>query len=326
MESVHAVNESTQQQQQQPAPNATPTPTVDQDAQKQRVPLATPASRKRNSLKIDTSRVARSRSHTPQRDRSQSPALSNASSGPFVLGRTASTPSNVKRGYLAHVPQGDVTIRPIVFGSYAEPIDRTQSQSKRYPAEHTHTWKIFVRGYEGDPLDHWISHVVFRLHESFVNNRRAIYQPPYEVRESGWGEFDCGIDIYFKDARLKPITLIHLLKLYPNDAPLDPAQIEGPLKPVLAEQYDELIFALATTPAMREIFEEEQMTESKAEDGFHSDAAKAEVQEIMDAHQVIQRQLMELAESKRRMVADIAALKAEVNRLEHERLVQSAIV
>lgn len=92
--------------------------------------------------------------------------------------------------------------------------------------------------------------VVFKLHESFDQPSRTCDQPPsesldfrhsaffffsqarrwhcvqlltlffvyrrYEVTEKGWGEFEIQIKLYFVDAREKPISFFHLLKLYPN--------------------------------------------------------------------------------------------------------------
>jgi len=37
-------------------------------------------------------------------------------------------------------------------------------------------------------------------------NSRVVYKPPYEVKETGWGEFDIQIKIYFNDLTEKPGT------------------------------------------------------------------------------------------------------------------------
>ena len=39
-------------------------------------------------------------------------------------------------------------------------------------------------------------------------------KPPYEVSESGWGEFEIQIRIYFNDLTEKPVTMYHGLKLF----------------------------------------------------------------------------------------------------------------
>jgi hypothetical protein len=42
-----------------------------------------------------------------------------------------------------------------------------------------------------------------------------VCSPPFEVTESGWGEFEASIRIYFRDPAEQPIDLFHLIKLYP---------------------------------------------------------------------------------------------------------------
>lgn len=56
------------------------------------------------------------------------------------------------------------------------------------------------------------------------------------MEESGWGEFEVGISIHFRDLSLEPISVIHKLALFPTDGFLT---IE---KPVISEHYDELVF------------------------------------------------------------------------------------
>ncbi len=43
---------------------------------------------------------------------------------------------------------------------------------------------------------------------------RVVSKPPYEVSESGWGEFEIQIKIYFNDLTEKPVTIYHGLKLF----------------------------------------------------------------------------------------------------------------
>ena len=51
---------------------------------------------------------------------------------------------------------------------------------------------------------------------------------PFEVSETGWGEFEASIRIYFKDSDERPLDLFHLIKLYPPGPP----QLSGSLKKV----------------------------------------------------------------------------------------------
>lgn len=42
---------------------------------------------------------------------------------------------------------------------------------------------------------------------------------PFEVHETGWGEFEASINIFFHDPEEEPILLFHQLKLYPPGPP-----------------------------------------------------------------------------------------------------------
>jgi len=90
----------------------------------------------------------------------------------------------------------------------------------------------------------------------------AIEKPPYEVTETGWGEFDIAIKIFFvAEASEKPISFTHHLKLHPW--PLDPSLVpvalpdgsipepapDAPkmiLSPIHSWQYDEVVFSEPT--------------------------------------------------------------------------------
>lgn len=65
-----------------------------------------------------------------------------------------------------------------------------------------------------------------------------VSQPPFQVTESGWGEFESSIKIYFHDPEEEPITLFHQIKLYPPGPP----QPLTTKRPIVSERYDEVIF------------------------------------------------------------------------------------
>ena len=60
--------------------------------------------------------------------------------------------------------------------------------------------------------------VVFQLHPSFAIPVREVFQPPYEVTETGWGEFEASIRIFFRDPDEDPVDIAHLIKLYHTPA------------------------------------------------------------------------------------------------------------
>jgi len=67
----------------------------------------------------------------------------------------------------------------------------------------------------------------------------VIDSPPFEVTESGWGEFEIHMQIFVHDCNDKPIEVSHILKLYPDG---DQSQQLNPTKPVVSERYDEIVF------------------------------------------------------------------------------------
>ena len=44
----------------------------------------------------------------------------------------------------------------------------------------------------------------------------AVEKFPFEIHQTGWGEFDIVVKIFFQDASEKPVEVTHSLKLYPD--------------------------------------------------------------------------------------------------------------
>jgi YEATS domain-containing protein 4 len=49
--------------------------------------------------------------------------------------------------------------------------------------------------------------VGFRLHVSTVHDFAAIDKPPYQVTETGWGEFEVNVKIHFVDGSERPVKM-----------------------------------------------------------------------------------------------------------------------
>ena len=128
-----------------------------------------------------------------------------------------------------------IVSKPILYGSVATYLGRKAEETK------THRWSIYLRGVNNEDLSYIISKVVISLHVSFANPVRGtlvyltknrlhplkpyisiphavLTEPPYEVTELGWGEFETRIQIYFHDPNERPISIIHLLVLYPPNS------------------------------------------------------------------------------------------------------------
>ncbi|XWS55022.1 hypothetical protein CRYUN_Cryun10bG0139100 [Craigia yunnanensis] len=123
---------------------------------------------------------------------------------------------------------------PIVYGNAAIWLGKKASEC------HSHKWTVYVRGATNEDLSVVVKRAVFQLHSSFNNPTRVVESAPFELSESGWGEFEIAITLFFhSDVCEKPLNLYHHLKLYPIDE-------SGPMstkKPVVVELYDDVVFS-----------------------------------------------------------------------------------
>mmetsp|Transcript_26054 Transcript_26054/g.38522 ORF Transcript_26054/g.38522 Transcript_26054/m.38522 type:complete len:291 (+) Transcript_26054:232-1104(+) len=131
----------------------------------------------------------------------------------------------------------DTTIcLPFVYGSVAFFL------GKKADEYHTHKWTLYIRGPNHEDLSLCIEKVVFQLHPSFTQPVRELTEPPFEVTERGWGEFEAQIRIVWKDPKEKATIVNHGIKLYPNSGNGGPPNTNASKEPVLSETYDEVVF------------------------------------------------------------------------------------
>jgi hypothetical protein len=90
---------------------------------------------------------------------------------------------------------------PIVIGSIAFYLGKKADEFQ------SHEWTLYVRGPNHEDLSVCISKVIFQLHASFAQPIRELTQPPFEVTERGWGEFEAQIRIFWKDPNEKPTVV-----------------------------------------------------------------------------------------------------------------------
>ena len=127
--------------------------------------------------------------------------------------------------------KNQIIIKPFIYGSVAINLGRKSKE------EATHKWCVYVRGVHNENISNFIKSVKFTLHDTFQNNIRIINKWPFELYETGWGEFDIKIQIQLIDETVKPIDLVHSLKFYHQ------SHTSGSNKrPVVSENYDEIIF------------------------------------------------------------------------------------
>lgn len=122
---------------------------------------------------------------------------------------------------------------PIVYGTISFWLGKKASEYN------SHKWTVYIRSATNEDLSVIVKRVVFQLHPSFTNPTRVVEQPPFELSESGWGEFEIAITLYFhSDVCEKRLDLFHQLKLYPEED----AGPQSTKKPVVVETYDEVVF------------------------------------------------------------------------------------
>ncbi|KAL9631072.1 MAG: hypothetical protein Q9164_006090 [Protoblastenia rupestris] len=142
-----------------------------------------------------------------------------------------------------HRVKGVQIHRPFVYGSTATPFDPSQPRPSGIPAEHTHRWTVFIRPLTPDQdLTHWLKKVQFKLHETYANSSRMIESPgPFEVTETGWGEFEVQLKLFFvPEANEKSQTLWHGLKLHPFGPDAERQRLERAT--IVSQNYEEVLF------------------------------------------------------------------------------------
>ncbi|CAL8143787.1 unnamed protein product [Orchesella dallaii] len=130
--------------------------------------------------------------------------------------------------------KGVRVVKPIIVGNVAKYF------GKREEDGHTHQWTVFLRPYLNEDYSAFIKKVHFKLHDSYPNPNRIVTKPPFEITETGWGEFEIVIKIYFVDTVERPVTIYHLLRLFETSK--DPTAPPIVKKHISSEVYDEIVF------------------------------------------------------------------------------------
>lgn len=193
---------------------------------------------------------------------------------------------------------------PIVYGSIAFWLGRKADESA------THRWTLYVRGPNGEDISYFVSKVVFFLHESFAQSVRSVTNPPFEVTESGWGEFDARIRIFFKDARENPVEITHPLKLYPpgNTPPVVK-------RPVIHEFYDEVVFTDPSPEFLSQMIRDSQRpaVPNPMGDYFSIYDDSNDIQKILAAQHLVSSELNSVKEEHLKTEAKKAALREKIS-------------
>lgn len=188
--------------------------------------------------------------------------------------------------------KGQTIIKPIVYGNFAKHMGK-----KREEDGHTHNWTVYVRPYKNEDMSTYVKKVHFKLHDSYTNQNRVLLKPPYEVSETGWGEFEITIKLYFVDPNEKPVTIYHVLKLFETDPVTKVINIK---KYLTSEFYDEIVFHEPTAMMYQLLKNTNQLSLSapKHETNFEEKKEK-NLQSILNAKKTVKNEIESVKEKLR---------------------------
>ncbi|KAI0166450.1 yeats family-domain-containing protein [Xylariaceae sp. FL1272] len=259
--------------------------------------------------------------------------------------------------------KGVQIFRPFVYGTTARPFNDTDNpRPAGVPADHTHSWKVFVKGPEDTDVFYWLRRVQFKLHESIPNHLRTIDaetiikeneagaksgkkpQKEFAVHETGWGEFEITIKLYYDGkSGEKPQTLYHHLRLHPYGRTEAEREAMRSTGEVTAHTYEEQIFnepfeefhkiltsgardkgltggkgkgkgkTSQLTAAPGDVKERSAMIPLTTRPGepFSRETEAAEVKKLVEARELIDKQIAELNKVVKAKESQLAEFKAE---------------
>ncbi|XP_073971231.1 YEATS domain-containing protein 4 Gas41 [Rhodnius prolixus] len=205
--------------------------------------------------------------------------------------------------------KGVTVVKPIVYGNVARYFGK-----KREEDGHTHQWTVYVRPYHNEDISSYVKKVHFKLHESYANQNRVVLKPPYEITETGWGEFEIVIKIYFHDTNERPLTLYHILKLFQSG----PEALISK-NTLVSESYEEIVFQdptafmhhllTATHPISTGVWKHETDFEEKK---------KKSLENIIKGKGSIRHKINDLKDKLKLAKETIAKFKTEIDRPKSE--------
>ncbi|GAU90316.1 hypothetical protein RvY_02749 [Ramazzottius varieornatus] len=107
-------------------------------------------------------------------------------------------------------------------------------------SSHSHKWVIYLRPYTNEDLSVWIKKVQFKLHDTYPNCLRSLNSAPFEVEETGWGEFEVQVKVFFVDPNERQVTLWTWVRLFKKDT--EHTLFVNKDDWLVAEYYDEFVF------------------------------------------------------------------------------------
>jgi len=216
---------------------------------------------------------------------------------------------------------------PIVSGSVAFYLGKKADEYQ------THEWTLYLRGPRNEDLSVAIAKVIFHLHPSFAQSVRELTEPPYEVTERGWGEFEAQIKIEWKDPTehmtmvsagswihcdLISLQMSQPIKLYPAGAPPN-TEPSDPGTPVVYEIYDEVVFTDPTESFFQQLQKVARAPVIKYTHELHFPEYddKEDMKALLEAKQFLEEELTLAKERLKQVDGDLMEVD-EALRQQHE--------
>ena len=204
--------------------------------------------------------------------------------------------------------KGVTVVKAVVVGNTSNYLG-----GKRDTDGHTHSWTVYLKPFKSEDMSAYVKKVHFKLHDSYSQPLRVLTKPPYRVSESGWGEFEIMIKVFFHDPSEKPVTFLHLLKLFQNDS------VTMKDKTLISEHYDEIIFTEPTSLMYPLLVNTKPLDPSFAQHHHNFDELERKTfTAIVEARRTIKTEIAELSTRLKHQKESYQALKQEVKDLEQE--------
>ncbi|XP_011201652.1 PREDICTED: YEATS domain-containing protein 4 [Bactrocera latifrons] len=216
--------------------------------------------------------------------------------------------------------KGLVIVKPIVYGNIA------RSFGKKNEDGHTHQWKVYVKPYHNEDMSVYVKKVHFKLHESYANPNRIVTKPPYEITETGWGEFEVVIKIYFHDPTERPVTCYHILKLFQSpvvDGELSSTNLDNTKRMgaanvhLVSESYEEIVFQEPTQLMQHFLMNVQPLTSgSYTHDTDFETKKEKTLENIIDVKGKVKSEINSLKDKLKLARETIAKFKAELAKVQ----------
>jgi YEATS domain-containing protein 4 len=207
------------------------------------------------------------------------------------------------------IMKGTTIVKQIVYGNVAKYFGK-----KREEDGHTHNWTVYVKPYANEDIGSYVKKVHFKLHDSYTNQNRVLTKAPFEVSETGWGEFEITIKLHFVDPNEKPVTIYHMLRLFETDPISKTISIK---KNLVSEFYDEIIFQ-DPSPLLAHALNSNKNTSQAAfrhETDFEERRERT-LNSIVQAKRKVRNEIGELRERLKQAQKTIGRYKEEIVKME----------